>query len=263
MNHVLLLKNKTVPVDPYFEAFRSEYSTTFLPLLTHTHTNKSDTIKYLLSSEFLTTEAIIITSQRAVEILVQLLEELPTSVVDSIKQNQIVYTVGPATSKVLEDAGFGQVRGGENAGNGSKLADIIIADGIGQLVFFTGETRRDIIPVKLALAGIPLVEKVIYKTENRHDIISLFNSWVDDVQQSEGIKWVVFFSPQGTELIVEYLQNYKGVDYRIASIGPTTEEYLVKNGLVPQTVSSKPQAQTLFQEIQNQRTKERETFRHK
>lgn len=250
MNHVLLLKNQTVPRDPYFEVFSNEYHTTFLPLLTHTHTNRSATLEYLQSPEFSSTEALIITSQRAVEILVQLLAELPAAVVGAIKQDHIVYTVGPATSKVLHDAGFTQVRGGEKAGNGSKLADIIIADGIGQLVFFTGETRRDIIPVKLNLVGIPLVEKVIYRTESRDDIIPLFNEWVNKVETSEGIKWVVFFSPQGTELIVEYLQGYKGVDYRIASIGPTTEEYLLKNGLVPHTVSSKPQAHTLFDEIQ-------------
>ena len=59
--------------------------------------------------------------------------------------------------KILKSVGFKDVRGGDEAGNGSKLADLIKQDTIGRenipMVFFTGVIRKDIIPRKLIDSG--------------------------------------------------------------------------------------------------------------
>lgn len=246
---ILLLKNRTTPRDPYHEVFLSSgYEPTFIPLLKHCHVDRETSTQYLMSDDFLQTPVFIITSQRAVECLNECMEHVSSNIKPLIYE-KIVYTVGPATTKVLHEAGFSNIRGGADAGNGSVLSDIIIADiekyGAKKMVFFTGEIRKDIIPRKLKGANIDLKEKVIYKTEDRDDIVTTYRANKDNVE------WVVFFSPQGTQPIVEHLlsiePNQKGP--LVASIGPTTEEYLKENNIRIDTVASKPDANSLLQAI--------------
>lgn len=247
MAPVFLLKNKTVPRDPYHDTFtESHFDPVFIPLLKHTQVNESQTIDILISDYFLhEIAAFIITSQRAVESIGATLEKIPADIRPLIFK-KTVYTVGPATSKVLLDLGFEEIRGGAKAGNGSILSDIIMEDlKEGQdVVFFTGEIRRDIIPVKLAEGGINIKEFVIYKTEGKEGIIEDFRTNFD---KSEGQdRWIVFFSPQGTADIVSHLKTLELNDVKIGSIGPTTEQYLKENGIKVDLVSVKPDAENLY-----------------
>lgn len=248
---VLLLKNASVPTDPYEGIFlENGFCPEFLPLLTHRHFDRERTLEYLRSSEFVDEIPVfIITSQRAVEMLGDCLSLLEQEVKKKIL-SKIGYTVGPATFSVLKTLGFSLIRGGERAGNGLKLAELIheeVGDISTRMVFFTGVVRKDIIPRKLMEWNHNLQETVIYTTEVRDDVVKNFTNYIE--RTSGG--WIVFFSPQGTELIVEYIRNQRQSQFKLASIGPTTEEYLLENSIKPDITASKPHASSLYEAIVN------------
>lgn len=253
MTSVLFLKNQTVPTDPYEQAFSDQgFSTTFIPLLDHIHADLSFITGYLTSEEFLLeTDALIITSQRAVEALSEALSQITEAQRSQILKKQ-AFTVGPATQNVLSKLGFSKLGGGELAGNGNILTDIILNQlkPEQKVTFFTGETRRDIIPKKLVSNGYNLKEVVIYKTVEKPQIIERFTAAYSELSQ-DGTQWIIFFSPQGTQEIVSYLKTLQLSDsVKIASIGPTTETYLLENGIRPQLVASKPDANSLLGGVQ-------------
>jgi uroporphyrinogen-III synthase len=254
-NHVLLLKNPTVPFDPYRCRCESHgFIPKFVPLLNHCHYDRQATIQFLTSDYFVNNVPVfIITSQRAVEMFSDCLNDI-----DEITRGKIFakigYTVGPATFKVLQQLGFTNIKGGERAGNGLKLSEIVKkeVDPNDQIVFFTGVIRKDIIPRQLLEANFNLVEKVIYKTEDKLDIITNFiDNWeiVKSCSQSD-IQWIIFFSPQGTDSIIAHLKEMQlNENIKIASIGPTTETFLLENNIVPHVVAAKPHADSLVESI--------------
>lgn len=273
INNVLLLKNKTTPRDPYEEkSIENSITPHFIPLLKHSPIDIQNTIEFLTSDSFIDNcDNFIITSQRAVEVFNECIEIINRSnfeIVDKILL-KIGYTVGPATAKILKDNGFKDIRGGHDAGNGSILSDIIIKEltELGSIeetnskpiIFFTGEIRKDIIPKKLKNNNIKIEEKVIYKTSERDDIIENFNYIKNQLNENS---WIVFFSPQGTEIIVDYIRekqqelnnnniNGENKSFSIASIGPTTEEYLISKGIEPNVIAKKPEANSLLESIIN------------
>lgn len=248
--HIILLKNKTTPADPYEEIIQTQgHSPHFIPLLRHTHLDKDKIVEYLTDVDFLGCDAFIITSQRAVECFNECMGMIKDNEIASRIFSKLGYTVGPATAEILGQSGFKDVRGGKNAGNGSILADIIMQEMLPnkKVIFFTGEIRKDIIPRKLIKAGFDLKERVLYRTEARNDIVVNFQETCDIVAKTPS--WLVFFSPQGTESIVEYLVNSDNHGFKIASIGPTTEEYLEEKGIKPLVVAPKPDSKSLLESI--------------
>ncbi|KAG5419241.1 HEM4 [Candida metapsilosis] len=257
---VILLKNPSTPSDPYHDLLLSKsYNPHFIPLLHHEHKDRAQTIAYLTSKQFLEdTSHFIITSQRAVEMLRECIDAISDNDQGSRTISKILakvgYTVGPATFNILKQVGFDDVRGGIDAGNGSKLADLIMDEVTPEtkVVFFTGEVRKDIIPRKLIDVGkfSQFEEFVMYKTCERDDIVDKFNGIVEGDGVSSG--WIVFFSPQGTKDIVEYLKRPRNTGekrWKLASIGPTTKEYLLSHGLTPDTIAAKPNAASLVEGI--------------
>lgn len=254
---VILLKNATVPFDPYEKKFsENSIDTYFVPLLTHSPINHGEIVKFLTSGEFLNEfGALIITSQRCIESLDIVLSKIEDSNKRQLILQKPAYTVGPATFDVLSRLGFKDIRGGIHAGNGSILSDIIIndelyKDGNKKILFLTGEIRKDIIPRKLLAARFDLKELVAYRTEVMDDVVSRYATLYNELVENEKDKWIVFFSPQGTEYITEHLKNQCS-DFKIASIGPTTESYLLENNITPDFVAKKPNADSLFEGIIN------------
>lgn len=254
----LLLKNKTQPSDAYYEELLGYgHAAEFIPLLEHSPVDIAETVKYLESHEFLyQTTRFIITSQRAVEVFHECLLIISKTNPEhaSLIRNKAGYTVGPATAQVLGENGFVDVRGGSRAGNGLKLSDLIIEDLCDEgvdldsknkecIVFFTGVIRKDIIPVKLRQNGVAIKEVVIYKTEPKVGIINHFMLCCN-----EHVDWIVFFSPQGTEEIVDHIVKTSPQTF-IATIGPTTEEYLLSKGIRPHVVAAKPTSASLYEGI--------------
>jgi hypothetical protein len=67
MKKVIFLKNESGSPDPYREAFGKGYECEFVPLMSHGFVNQDKLREFLIAPEFASTDAIIITSQRAVE----------------------------------------------------------------------------------------------------------------------------------------------------------------------------------------------------
>lgn len=266
--YVFLLKNKTVPRDPYLETFESEESPVtpeFLPLLQHEYINPPALKTVLESPDFIHNSGpIIITSQRAIEAVNMHLNDLDSLALKSLL-NKPVYTVGPATYKVLSEAGFTDIRGGQEAGNGAVLSEIILKDLAStpqqendeppRLIFFTGQTRRDIIPRRLAEAGVKLTEQVVYRTLPLDDIeIRVKQRVIDSLRKQEGssqdLHYLVFFSPAEAESLVMALNNMKeDRKCHIVAIGPTTKEFLEKNNMFVDVMAEKPDAFHLLKGI--------------
>ncbi|MCJ1341421.1 hypothetical protein MMC09_006717 [Bachmanniomyces sp. S44760] len=211
----------------------STYNPVFVPVLQHNYNQSSLEIlrSLLLSCAFISTPAadaaaaatasgpptnlppdsigkkyggLILTSQRAVEALAQVIESLETPLPDSditstntntishLRQTLRIpfYTVGPATSRALESLRnttfpHSEVLGAET-GNGEALAGFILRhynrlwedDGLMQigegakppLLFLVGEQRRDVIPRMLMASDkdeakrITVEEMVVYET---------------------------------------------------------------------------------------------------
>lgn len=252
------MKNSTVPVDPYEVKFKETgFNPEFLPLLVHEHYDRRATIDFLLSEEFLDRiPVLIITSQRAVEMFDDCLSEISDEAILNRIFTKIAYTVGPATYQVLQKLGFKDIRGGSNAGNGFKLSELVKQEisRDQRIVFFTGVIRKDIIPKALLEANYDLIEKVIYKTESRDDILQNFDMLWQTIKlhtsDPNNVQWIMFFSPQGTESIVNHIKSIElPPNIKIASIGPTTEEYLNNNSITSDVVASKPQAESIIKNI--------------
>lgn len=280
---VFLLKNKTVPLDPYHESFEeAQFDPVFLPLLQHEYVGHVELKDYLESQEFLyEASALIITSQRAIEAVNAHLPNLDSDALHELLHKP-VYTVGPATAKALSEAGYVDIRGGKDAGNGAVLAEIILGDlsrnklpptTTGEepsLIFFTGKTRRDIIPKRLTEAGKNLQERIVYQTSALNDIDvrvkqhlvkslssdHLANGYCIEAElqkqsQASHRHYLVFFSPAEADGVVETLIGMKEKNCYLAAIGPTTKDYLESKGLPPDVVAEKPDAAHLLRGIMN------------
>lgn len=247
MQKVLLLKNKTAQQDKYETEFRyHRFEPVFIPLISHTHV-PNGLLELLEDDNYLTgLQDIIVASQRTVECLSEsILPQLNEST-RKVFLGKTVYAVGPSTKDFLLRIGFDNVKGGEDAGNGSILSDIIISNYIehgknSEPLLLVGEIRKDTIPKKLSNNGIQVREIVTYKTENLPDNLDRFEEFTRENS------WVVFFSPQGTEEIIESIKANN--NQKVASIGPTTKEFLQRKGLNPDVVSIKPDEKHLVNVI--------------
>ena len=249
MKNVILLKTKTTPSDPYENLLKKEsIQHNFIPLLTHKHLPEK--CIDLFKADIDGIDYLIITSQRAVEALEQsILPSLDHTTTDKI-MNKPIFTVGPATADFLQRIGFKDIKGGNDAGNGSILSDLIMNEPEDRYkinkkgIFLVGEIRKDVIPRKLIPKGYDLEEIVVYTTKSMDNIIERFNEKMEITKYQKGQKpYVVFFSPQGTEDIIK-------TDFTkstVISIGPTTKEYLEKNDIKVHGVCKKPNAASLIE----------------
>lgn len=176
--------------------------------------------------------------------------------VPSITSPIPLYTVGPATARALTTLRDKYIPAatihGEDAGNGEKLAHMILdhynstyvaVDEKPALLFLVGEQRRDIIPKTLTAESLAPTERiavdevVVYETG---EMESFERDFERAVRGLDGVAraWVVVFSPSGCEAMLRVLGlgpfqrgvegEERGGDRRIfiATIGPTTRDHL-------------------------------------
>ncbi|KAF4536253.1 Tetrapyrrole biosynthesis uroporphyrinogen III synthase [Lasiodiplodia theobromae] len=191
-----------------------------------------------------------------------------------------LYVVGPATARGLRALGLQCPILGEESGNGEVLAKIILDDynrrvppppalgGAGgkrkadlleklPILFLVGEQRRDIIPKTLQAPDLPaerytaVDEVVVYETAEMQSFRQDFAAVVAGNRQAGAEQqWVVVFSPTGGKAMLETLGKGEGsaktpleeggLRTCIATIGPTTRDYLVKCGYEPDVCAKKP-----------------------
>lgn len=221
---------------------------------------------------------IIFTSQRAVDAFATVIAKLDPEKRDMLfDKNMPLYVVGPATANGVKSLGLHCEVIGEQTGNGDALSQFILGwhktlpkdathlDGRKlPLLFLVGEQRRDIIPKSLQsedLPGsdrIPVTEMVVYETG---EMTTFEEDFTNILKQAKTAKvkqqWVVVFSPQGCEAMLSALGwlDEKTGKYssarrdavsgptatKIATIGPTTRDYLVEQfNFEPDVCAEKP-----------------------
>lgn len=241
---VILLKTKSVPNDPYERAFLERgVQPYFVPVLDHAMVHL-DLLQQKCAEARESYSGLILTSQRSVEAFDSILGNL-VSVARNALLQMPVYTVGPATCKAIQDLGFSNVLGAES-GNGDALATYIIeqrsAEETRPLFFAVGDKRRDIISRRMASESVPLEELIVYQTGTAESFPADFEN---TVAQASTVDWLVFFSPAGADVALGYMRRSNNTT-KIATIGPTTEEYLLKQWqITPAVVSAKPEPESL------------------
>lgn len=219
---------------------------------------------------------LIFTSQRAVEAFSKVIDRVRNTNPTLLSQSDqlLVYVVGPATARSLRALNLGWQILGEECGNGDALADFILEhyngvypspEGRPPVIFFVGEQHRDIIPTKLR-AGIPFMgsaarddtrvevhETTTYASVMMNSFTEQFSGLVKPRIEEKKDFWVVVFSPTGSQAMLEILGllnpdtskarpslTTKRTS-RIATIGPTTRDYLVRSfGFHPDVVAHRP-----------------------
>src|ERR1700737_2536205 len=167
-----------------------------------------------------------------------------------------IYTVGPATALALTKLHFTTILGADT-GNGGALANLIVQSCRREqslernnteateypslpFLFLVGDKRRDIIPKRLGETNIPLEELTVYETTVSAGFDEELDRVLDDKTEGD-VEWIVFFSPSGAEIALKNLERMAR-RIKIATIGPTTEEYLRKEwNLMPDMVAAKPE----------------------
>lgn len=191
-----------------------------------------------------------------------------------------IYSVGPATTRALRAiTQYPPLRiFGEHTGNGDVLAQYIL-EHYGEwyrdrpkkprLLFLVGEQRRDIIPKTLmdetlpAGARIDVIEKVVYGTGVMDSFSKDFEKLLSRTRDRQ-TRWVVVFSPTGCDSMLRGLgfkldEKTSEATWgpgerttRIATIGPTTRDYLIKTfTLKPDVCAVKPSPEGVWEAITN------------
>ncbi|TGJ83991.1 hypothetical protein E0Z10_g4770 [Xylaria hypoxylon] len=224
---------------------------------------------------------LIFTSQRAVDAFAKLVDE------DQGKdeswphlQDVPIYSVGPATTRALKAIPQSPPLRifGEHTGNGDALARYIL-EHYGEwyrgrptkppLLFLVGEQRRDIIPKTLMDDALPadtrieVTETVVYGTGVMESFPKDYEKMLSSTRD-RSTRWVVVFSPTGCDSMLRGLgfvtdgkttKAMKGPGQRttyIATIGPTTRDYLVRTfGFEPDVCAEKPSPEGIWEAITN------------
>ena len=149
---------------------------------------------------------LVFTSTNAVEALHKLILQFPNTVPSSD-----VYCMAGRTAEKLSEL-FPQLTVKATGNKAAELAEKIIADGSGEVLFFSGNLRRDDLPTLLKQRGIRVNELEIYKT---------FHTPVQLQDQFDGI---IFFSPSAAESF--FSVNEIGNETICFAIGDTTANAL-------------------------------------
>lgn len=263
---VLLLKTKTTPdgYEEYFSSHERPYQSIFVPVLEHRFITKAlDELKASIVSRDLDSGrygGLIFTSQRAVEAFLSIVNDIRANGGTEdvpIDPSLPLYVVGPATARSVRAIGLRNPVLGEHTGTGEVLAGFMLHDYNSlttlqaherlPLLFMVGEQRRDIIPKTLQSDDLPDGERIVvdevtvYETGVMEGFSSHFARVIQPHMASGRKIWIVVFSPTGCRAMLQglgMLDNVTGktrstlrADARrafIATIGPTTRDYLVQ-----------------------------------
>jgi uroporphyrinogen-III synthase len=145
-----------------------------------------------------------------------------------------IFSIGSATSKLIEDTwGADKVAG--TAGYADDLADEIINSGVSEVVFFCGEQRRDVLPLKLKSNGIIVKEYVVYRT--------IFLSY----EIKKNYDGILFFSPSAVNSF--FSANTPGAGAVTFAIGHTTASALQEKGVRNVQVGDSPGKEELVRKM--------------
>lgn len=218
---------------------------------------------------------IIFTSQRAVEAFATVIMDLRRRngpIENCLSDDVPLYVVGPATGRSLRLLDLPCPIVGEESGNGDALASFILehyndkakAQGASyskpNLLFLAGEQRRDVIPKTLQDLALPAEQRIqvdqmaVYETAVMDSFSQCFSNMVMTRLRQRQPQWIVVFSPTGCKVMlqclgvvnevagkIEQLAGMRLGQTKIATIGPTTRDYLVSHfGFEPDVCAPRP-----------------------
>lgn len=127
--------------------------------------------------------------------------------------NWKIYSLGPNTSKLVAQLFPGSAIVG-TAPSAEGLADIIVADGNKEVVFFCGDIRLDTLPDRLWKAGVHVRETIVYET-------------ISSPEKIDGVfDGILFFSPSGVKSFFE--ANVVAPQTVLFAVGNTTAAEVAK-----------------------------------
>lgn len=166
------------------------------------------------------------TSTNSVEALSLLLKQYPVA----LKAEEVYCMAGRTAESVRENFPSLTVKGTGNSAR--ELAGRIIADGVNDVVFFSGNLRRDDLPDQLRQHGVSVRELEIYKTHHKA------------VKVDGDFAGVIFFSPSAADSFFSLNQlNDSAVCF---AIGETTANALKKYTSNRIMVASIPRQENLI-----------------
>ena len=171
-----------------------------------------------LSSEFHTT---VFTSGNAAKSVIEKLESKP---------DWKIYCTSGTTRKIISEF-FGSSAIKDTENDALLLAEKIIADAPGKIIFFCGDHRRDELPAKLAAHHIPVTEIIVYETS------------LTPKQVSKNYNGILFFSPTAATSFFSVNEIKK--DTILFAIGNTTAKAIAQHCQNKIIVSESPVKETL------------------
>ncbi|KAF1916367.1 tetrapyrrole biosynthesis, uroporphyrinogen III synthase [Ampelomyces quisqualis] len=267
------------------------YTPVFVPVLEHRFKRDTltEVQTHIIKKGFVSTAkgglatygALIFTSQRAVEAFAKIVEDIREqgkhAINDLLPDSVPLYVVGPATARGLRSLDLKCPILGEHTGNGEALAAYMLehynalhpGPEKSGLLFLVGDKRRDIIPKTMQADALgeerrcKIDELVIYETGEMRSFRENFTSiWRENVENGCVQQWVVVFSPTGCEAMLESLgmldsqagrviATARREDIKIATIGPTTRDYLEDEfSFSPDVCAEKPSPEGIAECIQ-------------
>jgi len=180
-------------------------------------TSKAKKIKELSHQNL----SVVFTSMNAVEAVGKMVSE---------KNAWKVFCIGNTTRKLVKEI-FGEKNIAGTADNASALADTIIKASTKNIIFFSGDQRRDELPEKLKKNHIKVEEIVVYKTIETPESLS------------KSYDAILFFSPSAVQSF--FSKNTISDNTQIFAIGSTTARAAEPYASKPIIIAEKPGKENL------------------
>ena len=147
-------------------------------------------------------------------------------------QSKKVFCVGVKSKTILTDAGFEVIAYADYASDLTEIICLIYANG--SYTFFSGNLRKETLPLALKNAGIEFNEIEVYETQLKPHKIK------------EAVDAILFFSPSGVE---SYLKDNPIKKEMCFCIGETTAEALENKHIKNIIIAEHPSVENVITEV--------------
>lgn len=224
----IILFRSPHPDDVYEAVFRDAgWQVASVPVLAFRYKNEA-----VLHEKLENAGGLIVTSPRAGDLCGKLLKA-DAALRKKWLQRPIV-CIGKRSAEALEGVGLCPFVSAQ--ASGEAVAEAAMNRPAPSWLFVCGNLRRDALPDRLQVGGVPFEELEVYDTLLRDDL---------DLAQIQVPDWVVFFSPSGVASVQsQWPAAWKGVQK--AAIGSTTADAITKAGWRVDAIAANPDPQSLL-----------------
>ncbi|BGP35105.1 uroporphyrinogen-III synthase [Rhodotorula toruloides] len=290
--HLILVRTPqgSLEQDPYRLALdsldtASAFTLHHLPVLSTSYCNQDELVEAVRRVHSEGGEAydgVIMTSARSVEAWSTAQTTLASSSSSAALPTRSIpfFVVGNPTRMSLARAPVPPppelVLGAEESGTGEKLASFILRHFASspeppnssrrrrRLLHLTGDKNRDTVPRILEEGGVELDTLQVYATTRAPGFQADFERLISEVDDDEGLVWMVLFSPSGSRECLAELRRRGYVAsaavpttdshtlarrLQFAAIGPVTQQFLEEERVPVHAVADKPEPEALVRAI--------------